>query len=95
MDFNRTAQLGRFRALKVHEERRSSSLFRSSFQDECFRATSNNGAHRYLVGKEETEKRRIREIFFWVALLVLKKKIWDLSRFREVFEVTSKAFNKE
>ena len=81
--------------MKVHEERRSSSLFRSSFQDECFRATSNNGALRYLVGKEETEKRRIRVIFFWAALLVLKKKIWDLSRFREVSEATSTVFKIE
>ena len=75
VDLSRTTLLGRLRVQKVQEERQSSSLFSSSFHEECLRATSNSGAPRYLVGKEETEKRRMREIFFWAALLVLKKKI--------------------
>ena len=57
--------------------------------------TSNSGAPRYLVGKEETKKQRMQEIFFWAALLVLKKKIWDFSILREVPEVTSKVFKME
>ena len=80
VDLSRTTLLGRFRDRKVQEERRSSSFFRSSFQKECLRETSNSGAPRYLVGKEETEKRRMREISFLGGLTCVKKE--DLGFFQ-------------
>ena len=49
----------------------------------------------YLEGREDVENRRILIMFHWVETPMLKKKIYDLSRLREVPEASMKVLRME
>lgn len=75
MDLIRISLLAMFRALKVQEMSRDSSLLRRSFQEDFLRVESVRGAPRYLEGRAVGENPRMRIMEDWVAVGVWKKKI--------------------
>lgn len=53
---------------------------------------SKTGAPKYLEGRLEVEKPRIRVMFLWVRWSIWKKKIWDLAWLMEVPEDLENTF---